>query len=296
MAFVTAAAMVQQAKEHTAVGAFNVHNLEDIQAVVWAADKLGVPVILLASESGLRYTGISYMVSMALSAAKDVKIPVSLQLDHATTFALACECMEAGFSSVMIDGSALPLKENIALTKKVVAVASPLGVSVEGELGKVGGKEDDHLVSDQEATLTDPKQVQEFVEETGIDLFAPAIGTRHGFYAQGAQLDLPRLAQIREQTKVPLVLHGGSDLEDSVILETISLGIRKINVGTDLKYAVTKAFREYLAAHPREYEPRKVLSAVRDKAMELVLRKLRLFNDKDHPHRISHQDPPSLGS
>lgn len=263
--------------EGGAIGAFNVHNLEDVQAVIWAAEKLQAPVIIQVSESALKYAGAPYISGIVHTAAKQTDLPVALQLDHGRSLAVAVECMKLGFTSVMIDGSYLPFRENIALTKKVVEVAKEFGVSVEGELGRVGGKEDNVQVEGNRTHLTDPDQAVEFVEATGIDLFAPAIGTMHGLYHGAPQIDFERLRLIRERVQIPLVLHGGSDLPVAVIEQIIAIGLEKINVGTDLKYAITDGIKEYLRAYPAEFEPRKVFGAARAKAEQVAMEKIKLF-------------------
>lgn len=278
MSLVTTKEILTPQPQGWAIGAFNVHNLEDVHAVVWAAEKLQAPVIIQVSESALKYAGVAYISSIVKVAAEQCSIPIALQLDHGRSYEVALDCMKHGFTSVMIDGSHLPFKDNIALTKKVVDTAHDFGVSVEGELGRVGGKEDDIQVATSDAYLTNPDQAVEFVEATGIDLFAPAIGTMHGLYKGDPKIDFDRLRSIRKRIRVPLVLHGGSDLPVSVIEQAISIGIAKINVGTDLKYAMTDGIKEFLAENPSEFEPRKVFGAARSRAENIVMEKIRLFN------------------
>ncbi len=275
MALVTAKEILTPRPRGWAVGAFNVHNLEDTQAVVWAAEKLQTPVIIQVSENALNYAGAPYISRIVQVAAGQAAVPVALQLDHAKSFEVALQCMRLGFTSVMIDGSHLPFAENVALTKKVVEAAKDFGVSVEGELGMVGGKEGDPL--DSQDYLTDPEQALEFVHTTGIDLFAPAIGTQHGRYPGEPNIDYERLERIRDLVPIPLALHGGSDLPTEVIIRLIDCGVEKINVGTDLKIAITSGLREFLQAHPSEHEPRRVFAAARARAQEVVMEKMRLL-------------------
>jgi fructose-bisphosphate aldolase class II len=277
MSIVTAKAILTPRPEGWAIGAFNVHNLEDVQAVVWAAEKSRAPVILMVSESALKYAGAPYISSIARVAAEQTEIPIALQLDHGHSPEIALECMRLGFSAVMIDGSHLGFRDNVALTRKVVEMAKDFGVSVEGELGRIGGKEDDTALSAEEASLADPARAAEFVEATGIDLLAPAIGTVHGFYRREPRLDVERLKVLRSTINVPLVLHGGSDLPPPVIESVIALGVAKINVGTDLKYAITSGVRDFLLQNPAEYEPRRVFAAGRARAEQLVMERLALF-------------------
>ncbi|HHY10305.1 MAG TPA: class II fructose-bisphosphate aldolase [Firmicutes bacterium] len=286
MALVTVKEILTPKPAGWAVGAFNVHNLEDVQAVVWAAEKLEAPVIIQVSESALKYAGAAYISKIVQVAAGEAAVPIALQLDHGKSFELALKCMKLGFTSVMIDGSHLPFFENAALTKKVVAAARDYGVSVEGELGRVGGKEDDLDLAAGDAYLTEPNKAAQFVAETGIDLLAPAIGTLHGLYPGEPKIDFARLREIRKLVEVPLVLHGGSDLPRAIIEEVISSGVEKINVGTDLKYAVTNGIREFLERNPEEFEPRKVFGAARLKAEELVSKKIKLFKSVGMAKRV----------
>lgn len=258
-----------------AVGAFTVVTREDIQGTIEAAESLGLPVFLQASPFQLADAGPKALADEMIGAAQAARVPVVVQLDHAKSFDVVCRCIRYGFSSVMIDGSLLPYDENVALTRKVVEVAKATGVSVEGELGHVGGTEDD--VSTVSQGLTDPRQAAAFAEATGVDALAVAIGTAHGLYKAEPKLDFARLAEIRRMTHVPLVLHGGSTLPQEALREAIRLGIRKINIGTELKLAHTSALRAFLAAHPDELDPRKYLGAVRDAVRALVTEKLKVF-------------------
>ncbi|MGI6149982.1 MAG: class II fructose-bisphosphate aldolase [Firmicutes bacterium] len=278
MALVTAKELLLSRPPGQAVGAFNVHNMEDVQGVVWAAEELGTPVIVMASESALKYAGVPYIAQLVRTAAEAVSIPIALQLDHGSSFEIAKACIECGFTSVMIDGSRLPFAENAALTRQVVELAHAHGVSVEAELGRVGGKEDDLEVAAQDAFLTNPDEAVEFVRQTGIDVLAPAIGTVHGLYKGEPKLDFARLREIARRVDVPLVLHGGSDLPVDALQEAIRCGIAKVNIGTDLKYAVTNGVRAYLKENPEEYEPRKVFAAGREAAKQLVMEKLRILS------------------
>jgi fructose-bisphosphate aldolase class II len=277
MALITTKQILTPQPSGWAVGAFNVHNMEDVQAVVWAAEEAQAPVIILVSESALKHAGAAYIGSIVKAASERVNIPIALQLDHGRSYEVAVDCIKEGFSGVMIDGSHLPFAENVALTKKVVEVAHDFGVTVEGELGRVGGKEDHLNVASQDAFLTDPDQVVEFVESTGIDILAPAIGTVHGLYRGEPKIDFALLGKIRALVHLPLVMHGGSDLPVAIIEQAIASGISKINVGTDIKYAVTDTIKEYFRDHPEEFEPRKVFGAAREQAKRVVGEKLLLF-------------------
>ncbi|NLK08202.1 MAG: class II fructose-1,6-bisphosphate aldolase [Firmicutes bacterium] len=282
MALVTAAELTQKASlGGYAVGAFNLNNMEILQAVINAAEEERSPVILQASQGGLSYAGIDYIVQMAKVAAENASVPVALNLDHGTSFEQAMECIRKGFSAVMVDGSHLPFEDNIALTKRVADVAQAVGVSVEAELGRIGGTEDDIVVSEAEALMTDPKEAVEFVERAKPDLLAIAIGTAHGVYKGVPRLDFQRLSAIREQVDVPLVLHGASGVSDDDIKKACKLGITKINIDTELRIAFSQAVRDTLAENPKEIDPRKILGPARDAMKQVVRAKMRLFGSSN---------------
>lgn len=260
-----------------AVGAFNANNMEIIQGILGAADELQSPVILQASQGAIKYAGLEYIAALVKIASEHVSVPVALHLDHGTTFEQAVQCIRVGFTAVMFDGSKYQLEENIARTRAVVEVAKPVGVSVEGELGKIGGTEDDISVSDGEAMMTSPEEAQEFAKGTGIDALAVAIGTAHGPYKGEPRLDFARLEKIRHLVDVPLVLHGASGVPDEAIKKAISLGVCKINIDTDLRQAFTAAMKQVLAEKPGEFDPRKLLGPGRDALKEVAKQKIKLF-------------------
>lgn len=259
-----------------AVGAFNLNNMEIVQAIVEAAEEERSPVIIQASQGALKYAGIEYIAGLARIAAEKATVPVALNLDHGTSFAQVVQCIRHGFTAVMIDGSQLPFEENIALTKKVVEVAHPNNVSVEAELGKIGGVEDDIVVSEREATFTDPDEAAEFVERTKCDALAVAIGTAHGLYKGEPKLDFERLKEIRQKTDVPLVLHGASGVPDEAI-KIARQYVSKINIDTELRVAFSKAITEYLKENPNEIDPRKILGPAKAAMKEVARAKMRLF-------------------
>ena len=278
MALVPMSLLLQQArKEGYAVGAFNANNLEIVQGIVEAADELESPVILQASQGAIKYAGLDYIAAIVKTASEKVKVPVALHLDHGTSFEQAVQCIRAGFSAVMFDGSKHGFEDNIAKTRAVVAVAKEAGVSVEAELGKIGGTEDDISVSDRDAMMTAPEEAQEFVERTGIDALAVAIGTAHGPYKGEPRLDFDRLQKIRRLVDVPLVLHGASGVPEDAIQKAISLGICKINIDTDLRQAFTAAMKQVLAEKPGEFDPRKLLGPGREALKQVAKQKIQLF-------------------
>lgn len=278
MSLVSVDSLLTEAKKGGyAVGAFNCNNMEIVQAIIAAAEQEKSPVIIQASQGAIKYAGLPYIVSLVRTAAEQASVPVALHLDHGTSFDQVIQCIGSGFTSVMIDWSKYPLEENIAMTKQILSVARPLGVSVEAELGKIGGTEDDVTVSDREATFTDPDEAARFVEETGIRSLAVAIGTAHGQYKGEPKLDFDRLKEIVEKTNIPIVLHGSSGVPDAALQEAVRLGVCKINIDTNIREAFTEGVREALAANPNEIDPRKILGPARDKMIERVSEKMRVF-------------------
>lgn len=282
------------------VGAFNINNLEILQAIVSAGESEKSPAIIAVSEGAIQYAGMSFIVSMVRTASEQVSIPLSLHLDHGKDLEVIRSCIENGFTSVMIDGSHLDFNENISITKKVVEMARKKAVSVEGELGRLKGIEDKVSVSERESFLTDPQVAEEFVEKTGLDALAIAIGTSHGAYKFKGEvkLDFERLKEIAKKVDIPLVLHGASGVPQSVleraerfgaklpgakgipdeaIQKAISLGICKINIDTDLRLSFVGAIREILVTKPDEFDPRKILGPGREAIRETVRSKMRLF-------------------
>ncbi|NLL47712.1 MAG: class II fructose-1,6-bisphosphate aldolase [Firmicutes bacterium] len=260
-----------------AVGAFNLNNMEILQAIIEAAEEENSPVFLQASQGGIKYAGIEYIAGMARVAAEKAKVPVALNLDHGTSFTQVVQCVRHGFSAVMIDGSQLSYEDNIAITQKCVEVAHPNGVSVEAELGKIGGVEDDIVVDEKDASYTDPKEAAEFVERTKVDALAIAIGTAHGLYKGEPKLAFDRLQEIASMTDVPLVLHGASGISDEQIRKAVPYGITKINIDTDLRVAFSQAIKDLLAEKPGEIDPRKILGPAKAAMKEVARAKMRLF-------------------
>ena len=269
MPLVTSEKMLKDAREGGyAVAAFNIENMEMVKAIVAGAEELNAPVILQVSQSTSKYGSLeTYVALVAVEAAK-TSIPVALHLDHGTSFEIAEAAINAGFTAVMIDGSKLSYEENLDLTKRVVDLAKTKGVVVEGELGKVGGKEGD-VITDED-TNTDPAQAKEFVEKTGVDSLAVAIGTSHGFYVGTPVLDKERVAQLKEATEAPLVMHGASGLSEEDVRDCASRGIAKVNFATELRVAYTDAMRKLLSENPEIYDPKKPGKAGMDAVKEIV--------------------------
>ncbi len=275
---VSAADMLRTARrEGFAIGAFNVNNLEFLRAIVEAAQAERAPVILQVSEGAAAYMGFAESAAMCRAAAEAAKVPCALHLDHGSSLAAAVRCIRAGYSSVMIDSSKRPLDENIRVTRSVLEVAHAVDVSVEAEIGRIGGTEDDLTVSEREATLAVPAEVERFYAEAPVDALAVAIGSAHGHYRGVPKLDFERLRAIRDRVDVPLVLHGGSGIPDEAEQTAIGLGIAKVNVNTENQEAFAAELRKLLAEDPDVYDPRKILARPRDAAREMVRTKMRLF-------------------
>ena len=264
-------------KRGYAVGAFNVNNMEIIQAIIEAAEETNSPVILQASQGGIKYAGVEYIAELGKLAARTAKVPVAVHLDHGTDFDQVMQCIRHGFSSVMIDGSRFPLDENIEFTKRVVDIAHAVGVSVEAELGKIGGTEDHITVDERDATFTDPDEAKRFVDETGIDFLAIAVGTAHGVYKGEPKLDFDRIEEIRKTIDVPLVLHGSSGVPYDALRKAISLGICKINIDTDIRISFANAVKNFVGANPDEIDPRKILGPAKLAMKETIKEKMEVF-------------------
>ena len=278
MALVNTKQMLLDAqKNHYAIGAFNVENMEMMQAVITAAELEKLPVILQTTPSTLKYADTAVFAAMAEAMAKKATVPVAMHLDHGSSFELCKKAALDGYTSLMIDGSKLPLEENIELAKRVVelAKAQAFAPTVEAELGKLGGKEDDLEVKDGEDMCTDPQEAIEFVEKSGVDSLAVAIGTAHGFYKGTPKLEFERLAAIRDAVSVPLVLHGSSGVPDEDVKKAITLGVCKVNFATELRVAYTEAARKVIADES-VYDPKKYGEKARENVIELVRHRMRI--------------------
>ncbi|WP_369901704.1 class II fructose-bisphosphate aldolase [Bacillus manliponensis] len=261
-----------------AVGQFNMNNLEWTQAILAAAEEEKSPVILGVSEGAARYMGgFNTVVSMVKGLIQDmnISVPVAIHLDHGSSFDKCKEAIDAGFTSVMIDASHHPFEENIETTKKVVEYAHARNVSVEAELGTVGGQEDDIIA--EGVIYADPQECKELVAATGIDCLAPALGSVHGPYKGEPNLGFAEMEQVRDLTGVPLVLHGGTGIPTADIKKSISLGTSKINVNTENQIEFTKAVREVLNKDQEVYDPRKFIGPGREAIKATVIGKMREF-------------------
>ena len=299
MPLVTTKEMFERSmKEHFSIGAFNINNMEFIQAITDAAEEAKSPVILQVSSSAIKYARMNYLIKMVEAAVESTTIPIALHLDHGPDFETCKMCIDAGFTSVMIDGSKYDFEENVALTKQVVEYAHSKGVVVEAELGKLAGVEDEVNVAADDARYTDPDQAYEFVTRTGCDSLAIAIGTSHGAYKfkGDAKLRFDILQKIKEKLpNTPIVLHGASSVipslvdmcnsnggnipgakgcPDEMLKQAGENGVSKINVDTDLRLAMTANIRRVFNEDPSVFDPRKYLGAARDSIKETVAHKI----------------------
>jgi len=285
-----------------AVGHFNVNNMEIVQGVVKAAEELNSPIILATSEGAIKYAGMNYLFSLAQEAAKNTKVPIAFHLDHGRDLKIIKQAINMGYSSVMFDGSNLSFEENIKITKKVVQWAHKKGVTVEAELGTIGGKED--TVEAKKIIYTNPEMAKEFVRRTGCDFLAIAIGTSHGAFKFKGKADLKQdlLKKINKTVNVPLVLHGASGLPAKVvkqaekygaklsgvygvpnqqIKQAIRNGITKFNTDTDLRLAFDAGVRKIIKTKPKEFDPRHILGPARDLITEVAKERMLVFGSKN---------------
>lgn len=259
-----------------AVPAFNVHNLETVQVVAETAAAMSSPVILAGTPGTFSYAGTDYLISICQEAARKYRIPLALHLDHHEDHGDIESKVRAGIRSVMIDASHFPLADNIKQVCETVRLCHVFDASVEAELGRLGGQEDDLVVEEGDSFFTDPIVAKHFVEATRIDSLAVAIGSAHGLYQGEPQLDFTRLGQIRQQVDIPLVLHGASGIPEEMIHQAIGLGICKVNVATELKIAFADAVKGYFAEHPDANDPRKYIVPGKLAMQKVVEEKIRI--------------------
>jgi len=277
MPLVNMTQMLAEAKRNKyAVGAFNIVDYNSTLAVVRAAEELKAPVIVQVSVKTVKFWGAEPMAAWIRQVASDSPVPVAYHLDHCRDLDVVRECIDAGWTSVMIDASHLPYDENLAMTKQVCAMAEPAGVSVEAEMGEIVGVEDDIFVAEHDAHLADPDKAVAFCEQVKLATFAPAIGTAHGVYKGEVNIAYDRLQQIADHTGLPIALHGGTGLDDATFRKCIELGCAKVNISTALKYAFIDGFVDYHAQN-QKYEPLKPLGAQFERIKQLVIDSIQLF-------------------
>ena len=271
-------------KGNYAVGAYNVNNLEGLLAVLNAAEEMRSPAIIQTTEGALKYAGLEELASLIKAAAKEGSVPIALHLDHGHDYKIIKQCIDEGYSSVMIDASSSPYKENVKLTKKVVAYAKKKRVWVQAELGTLEGAEDWINVKEGEGYFTDPEQARLFVKETKINTFAPSVGNYHGVtkivQKKKLVLDLKRLKEIDKIVPVPLVLHGASGFPSAQIKGAVKAGVRVINIDSDLRVSFALAERKFLSTHKDEYDPRKILTPGILAMQATAAEKMKMFGSK----------------
>lgn len=273
--------LLEAKKNKYAVPAFNIHNLETIQAVLEGAWELKSPVIVATTPGTVNYAGLEYLVAILMSGAKKYKIPIALHLDHCSNEDFIKKCINSGYKSVMIDASMESFEKNIAITKRIVEFSHSRNVTVEAELGRVGGQEDNRVVDDKDAMLTDPKMALEFVDRTSIDSLAVAIGTAHGVYKLEPKLDIHRLSKMNEIIDIPLVLHGASGIGKESIAKAITEGICKVNIATEIKIVFAEAIKKYFTENPLSNDPRNYLTPAKEAAKKIVMEKIRICGSEN---------------
>lgn len=277
MALVSSTQMLRTAREQGyCVGAFNVHTMEMLQAVVEAACVANAPLILQTTVGTVRHLGPEYVAAIARVASDEARVPIALHLDHCHEEELIVRCIEAGYTSVMIDASMHPFEQNAEMTRRVVELARERGVNVEAELGKVGGVEDDLVVDEADAALADPLECERFIALTGVDTLAPAIGTAHGIYKGEPRIDFNRIEEIARRVSVPLVLHGGSGIPEEQVKRAVKLGMAKMNVATELRIAFSQAIKDVFEQNPQENDPRTYMKQAKQAVKEVALAKMEM--------------------
>lgn len=259
-----------------AVPAFNVHNLETVQVIAETAAEMASPVIMAGTTGTYKYAGLGYLVAICEQAAQKYDLPIALHLDHHEDLADIQVKVKAGVRSVMIDASHYAFEQNIAKVTQAVRLCHRYDASVEAELGRLGGQEDDIVVDEKESFFTDPLKAADYVQRTGIDSLAVAIGSAHGMYQGEPRLDFSRLAQIRERVTIPLVLHGASGIPEAMLKQAIELGICKVNVATELKIAFSDAVKGFFSANPQSNDPRDYMEPGKKAMKSVVQEKIRI--------------------
>ena len=263
---------------HSAIGAFNINDMTDMHGVMQAAMRTREPCIMMASTSAVKYFGIHFVREMYRAALMTCDVPLFLMLDHSTSVETCAQCIDNGFSLVMFDGSALPFDENVRATREVVRIAHARGVLVEGEIGRLPGREEHLDVDAADALCTDPREAHAFWEQTGADLLAISFGTAHGFYPSAPRLNFDVIARTRELTDAPIVMHGGTGVPDDDVRHAISLGVKKVNIGTEVKHAYTTAMRDYAVQMEKEIDPRAILVHAKEAVQRVVESRLAVLN------------------
>lgn len=282
MSLVSGTEIIKIAEDNDyAIGGFDCYNMESAQSIIMAANEMNTPVFLQVCVESMKWMGFEYAIANLITAAKQASVPIAVHFDHGpevSKFNQIKECIDYGFTSVMVDGSKLPYNENVNLTNSVVKYAHNKNVAVEGEIGKVS-REKSSAYEDLKCLMTDPKEAVEFISKTNIDYLAVSVGSVHGFYEGTLKFDYQRLKKIREMTNMPLVLHGGTGIPDEQLKKLVKNGIRKVNIATGIRKAFLDSLRKELNNNPKEVDPRKVLDAARYYVKENVKNYIRILID-----------------
>lgn len=275
MSLVTSKEMLLTAQQDRyAVGAFNAENMEMIEAIIQAAEELRAPVIVQTTPSTVCYASLELYCANVKAVAEKAAVPVAIHLDHGNSFELCAQALRAGYTSIMIDGSKLPLQENIDLTRRVVEMCAPSGVPVEGEIGQVGGKEDDTVC--ENAGYTIPNEAVQFEQQTGLSSMAVGVGTAHGVYKTTPVLNTDLISELDQMLTVPMVLHGASGLSDEAVRECIRRGICKVNFATELRIAYSDGIKAAIQSNPNVFDPKAYGREGREQVKELVKDRIRV--------------------
>lgn len=268
--------LIEARKNKYAVPAFNIHNLETMKGVIEAAYELRSPLIIATTPGTVKYAGLEFIVAMAKAAAKKYDIPIALHLDHCTDIELLKQCIKAGYKSVMIDASLKSYEENIRISSEVVKYSHRYEVSVEAELGLIGGQEDERNVDEKDTSLTEPNIALDFIQKTNVDSLAIAIGTSHGVYKSEPKLDFERLSKINSIVCIPIVLHGASGVPHESVMKAVENGICKVNIATEIKIPFAEAIKEYFKENPSSNDPRNYLAPAKDMVKKIAMEKIKI--------------------
>ncbi len=287
MPFVSGKIMLEHALANGyGIGAFSAHNAETIQAIMEAAEEEQSPIMIQVGQKVIQSVGLEPMKVLIEALAKNYSIPISIHLDHSREYTQTLQAIQLGFQSVMFDGSSLTFDENVKITKKVVEIAQALGIGSEGEIGKIGGTEDDITVDEKDALITTTEEAVSFVEKTNVDYLAVSIGTAHGIYQETPHLRFERLKEISTVVAKPIVLHGGSDIPDEQVKKAISLGVAKINVDTELRQAFTQGVQQSFKNDPNNFVLADTLGLGKEYMKQKVKEKIRIFNSNNKSSKL----------
>ncbi|GEK59073.1 ketose-bisphosphate aldolase [Marinococcus halophilus] len=283
MAFIDGKTMLEHAfKNNYGVGAFSAHNVETVQAIIEAGEEMQSPIMIQVGQKVIQTVGLEPMKSLVDWYGREASIPIAVHLDHSRELKQTARAIQLGFQSVMFDGSSLPVEENIEKTAHVALMAKELGIGSEGEIGKIGGTEDDITVDEKDALITTVEEAKTFAEFTNVDYLAISIGTAHGIYQQTPNIRFERLTEIAEEVSRPIVLHGGSDVPDEQVKRAVQLGVSKINVDTELRQAFIVGMREHWEKNSSDIVLANATQKGKEKLKQKVAEKIRVFGSQNY--------------